>query len=378
MKQNSVFLDCRFWGSINTGLGRYTESMVSQLHRLKPPLNIYLLVSQDRQAQIKSRLPRFKIIPCGSRHYSLSEQLEIPQLINKLKPDLTHFLHFNVPLRLTSKYVVTIHDLTKHHSKGVNTTTKSPIFYPLKRFGYHLTINHAIKESQLILTPSNWVKQDILRFYSVPQEKIIVTPEAAAKIYLSQRIKPSVHNLYKYSYLIYVGNAYPHKNVLQLIKAAQKFNLINQKKIKLVIITPRNIFYERLRHQIRLLKAQSTVKLKDFTSDSRLKLLYRHSVAFITASLFEGFGLPGLEAMASQTLVLSSNRASLPEVYGSAAIYFNPENLDEMIDKINYALNLDKIKRQALIAKAYLHAKQFSWEKTAKLTLNAYQKVLNS
>jgi glycosyltransferase involved in cell wall biosynthesis len=369
-----IVIDCRFWGSTHTGLGRYAQSLVTALHQLRPEEEVYLLIAPADKKRIKRLVPRFKLISCSARPYSLQEQWQILRLLKQLKPDLVHFLHFNIPFFYPHAFVVTIHDLIKHHSTGLSTTTKGPLGYFCRRLGYHLVMRQAINKSEFIFTPSQWVKQDILHFYSVPKTKIVVTPEAPASVYLKKPVVKSSKFSLKSPYLIYIGNAYPHKNILQLIKAVQKVN--QQHRLQLIIITARNVFYQRLRQQIRQLKAQSVVKLKGFTPDKDLRYLYQHSAAFITPSLLEGFGLPGLEAMAAGTVVLSSNRTSLPEVYGKAAIYFNPDDIDDMAEKILFVLDLNQSQRQSLIAKAKQHVQQYSWENTARKTLDVYHKVL--
>jgi glycosyltransferase involved in cell wall biosynthesis len=370
-----IVLDCRFWGPSHTGLGRYTQSLTTAIYQLKPDYDIHLLINPRSRRFIHRQLPRFKLAICQSRPYSFNEQLEIPQVLNQIQPDLVHFLHFNVPLFYSDPFIVTIHDLVKHHSKGLATTTRSIFTYPLKRFGYFLTLRHAVNQSQAILTPSQWVKKDILKFYPVKSSKITLTPEAAAQSYLQTTIKAKLKPP-SYPYLIYIGNAYPHKNLIQLIKAVQIVAQTDIKNLKLVIVTARDVFYQRLRQQIRQLKAQSVVKIKGFTSDADLKALYHHSQAFITASLLEGFGLPGLEAMASKTLVLSSNRASLPEVYAQAAVYFNPEDLDDMVKKIKKVLSFNSQQRQKRLKKGFQHVQTYSWEKTAQQTLKIYENCL--
>ena len=370
---HKILLDCRFWGSGHTGLGRYTTSLVTELYRQKPKFDLTLLINPENKAEIESKLNHPQLLLCSGRPYSLAEQLSIPKIIHAFHPDLVHFLHFNAPLLNRIPFIVTIHDLIKHHSRGLDTTTKSPLFYPVKRLGYQLTMKQAVQQSRLILTPSQWVKKDILNNYPIKQNKIIVTPEAADKIYF----KPvSLASVPAYDYLIYVGNAYPHKNLIQLIKAVQSYRQLdsnNARNLKLIIVTAANIFYDRLREYIRQSNAQSSVKLTHFTSDQRLAGLYRHSLAFITASLSEGFGLPGLEAMASKTLVLASDRTALPEVYGQAAIYFNPDNLSDIVAKINHVVNLTPVARAKLLQLGKQRVSQFSWAKTAKLTLKAYE-----
>ncbi len=123
--------------------------------------------------------------------------------------------------------------------------------------------------------------------------------------------------------------------------------------------------------QVRQLNALSCIKIKGYSSDQQIQNLYHYSVAFITPSLFEGFGLPGLEAMASKTLVLSSNRTSLPEVYKKHALYFDPDSLDAIIQTIHQAITLTN--RNQRLQSAQKYARSFSWQKTARLTLKAYE-----
>lgn len=347
-----VLLDCRFWGPSHTGLGRYTQELTGALTRLKSPLDMVFF--------------REKIRP-----YSWTEQWRLTGIIRSFRPDLTHFLHFNLPLNFTGPFVVTIHDLIKHHSKGLQTTTHWPVTYYLKRLGYYRVIKKAVLKSKAIFVPSRWVKEDILAHYPADKNKIIITPEAASQVYFKAGKAVSL----PYRYFIYVGNAYPHKNVVALIKAVQILRR-QKNKVKLVIVTGRDWFYQKLRREITGMKAAVAVKLKDFTSDGELAALYRGAVAFTTASYFEGFGLPGLEAMAAGTLVISSNRAALPETYGQHALYFDPDNLDELVGRMKQVLSMSSARRQKLIRSARAFCRTYSWQKTAKQTLEAYESCL--
>ncbi len=366
-----IVLDARFFGPSHTGLGRYTQALITGLYQLKPEYQIYLLASSQAARRLKTTFPRFNSIPVKAKHYSLAEQIEIPRVLNQIKPDLVHFLHFNAPLLYSKPFIVTIHDLIKHHSKGMATTTQWPFIYPLKRIGYYLAINNAVKHSDLILTPSQAVKKDIQQFYSVRPSKIVVTPEAAAPVFFQPVAEKIKELIPPQPYLIFTGNAYPHKNIIQLIKAVQLYRQKYNSQLQLVIVTAKDAFYQRLSLQVRRLNALSCIKIKGYSSDAQIQNLYHYSVAFITASLFEGFGLPGLEAMAAQTLVLSSNRTSLPEVYGPHAIYFDPDNLEVIVQTIHQAVTLTNRKQRLLSAQKY--ARSFSWQKTAQLTLKAYE-----
>lgn len=366
-----IVLDARFFGPSHTGLGRYTQALITGLYQLKPCYRFILLSSIKEKKHLQKLFPKFEVYPVKARHYSLAEQIKIPSVLNQIKPDLVHFLHFNAPLFYSKPFIVTIHDLIKHHSKGLATTTQWPFIYPFKRLGYYLTVNHAIKQSTLILTPSQSVRKDIKQFYSISPNKILVTPEAADPIFfkpVTQKIKELIPDK---PYLIFTGNAYPHKNIIQLIKAVQLYRQKYNSQLQLVIVTAKDAFYQRLSQQVRRLNALSCIKIKGYSSDQQIQNLYHYSVAFITPSLFEGFGLPGLEAMASKTLVLSSNRTSLPEVYGPHAKYFDPDNLEAIIQTIHQAITLKN--REQRLRSAQKYARSFSWQKTAQLTLKAYE-----
>jgi len=352
--QNKVLLDCRFWGPSHTGLGRYTQELVTAMQALKPKLDLVRLTPKIT-----------KIKP-----YSWAEQRYLTGLIRSFKPDLTHFLHFNVPLNFPGPFVVTIHDLIKHHSKGLGTTTHWPGTYWLKRLGYHLVVKKAVLVSQKIFVPSRWVKDDILSHYAVKADKIVITPEAASQEFFKDysRTKPPLDQ----PYFIYVGNVYPHKNVACLLEA-RKLLTAGEPEVKLVIVTGRDWFYQYLQRQLTGSPARSLVKLQDFSTDADLGRFYHHAAAFVTASRFEGFGLPGLEAMAARTLVLSSRRAALPETYGNHAEYFDPDRPEELAEKMKQCLRLPVATRLKKINQAQSFCRQYTWEQTAKKTLAVYE-----
>lgn len=361
-----ILLDCRFWGPSHTGLGRYTQELVTAIMEQPPKFKLQILAPK--------KVKGIDTIVTKIKPYSYAEQYQLPRLIREIKPDLTHFLHFNLPLSFKGKFMVTIHDLIKHHSTGMATTTHWPWTYYLKRLGYHLVMKQAVARSEAVLVPSRWVKQDILKHYRVAEKKIMITPEAAGSSYFKTTAQDSQRPL-PGNYFIYVGNAYPHKNIVQLIKAMEII-AVDNRQLKLIIVTGRDWFYQHLRRQINRLKAQGVVKLKDFTSDIELRSLYHHSIAFVTASFFEGFGLPGLEAMAARTLVVASRRSALPETYSDMAEYFDPEKIEDLVGKLRLVLQLTPAERQKRLDKAYRYCRQFSWEKTAKLTLKAYDRCL--
>ncbi len=174
-------------------------------------------------------------------------------------------------------------------------------------------------------------------------------------------------------YFIYVGNAYPHKNLKKLIEAMVKLNKKVKENIKLYIVSSRNVFTKRLEKLIDKFNAGDYVKLLGFVPDEKLKVLYKKSLAFVFPSISEGFGLPGLEAMNAQTLVSCSDIPVFREIYKDVPIYFNPFDVNSISDAMKLVLDMDAEAREKRIEKGLALAKTYSWSKMAKETLKVYE-----
>ena len=384
------------YGPKHTGIGRYVQNLVENLLEIDKENSYVLFVKDDRTEEIENLKIKYsfkidnlklKIIPSKVQHYSFKEQVALPVLIRKEKLDLMHFTHFNVPVFYRGKYIVTIHDLIKHSSRGMTTTTRSSWFYWLKYLGYKLVFSQAVKKAKKIITPSQFVKNEVIKEYGVKPGKVVVTYEGVdeklkAK---SEERKTMVQNLklleryeIKKPYLLYVGSVYPHKNVERLIEAVK---LLNNKyltsdilHITLVIVCARNVFSERLRNKVVQMEAQEFVNLAGFVPDEDLAVLYKEAEAFVFPPLLEGFGLPGLEAMSVGCPVLCSNIPVLREVYGEAALYFDPLNPEEMAKKMVEVID-QKGKRDKMAEKGKRQAEKYSWSKMAKEILKVYSSV---
>jgi len=391
-----IGIDCRMYGPKHTGIGRYVQNLVENLLEIDKENSYVLFVKDDRTEEIENLKIKYsfkidnlklKIIPSKVQHYSFKEQVALPVLIRKEKLDLMHFPHFNVPVFYRGKYIVTIHDLIKHSSRGMTTTTRSSWFYWLKYLGYKLVFSQAVKKAKKIITPSQFVKNEVIKEYGVKPGKVVVTYEGVdeklkAK---SEERKTMVQNLklleryeIKKPYLLYVGSVYPHKNVERLIEAVK---LLNNKyltsdilHITLVIVCARNVFSERLRNKVVQMEAQEFVNLAGFVPDEDLAVLYKEAEAFVFPPLLEGFGLPGLEAMSVGCPVLCSNIPVLREVYGEAALYFDPLNPEEMAKKMVEVID-QKGKRDKMAEKGKRQAEKYSWSKMAKEILKVYSFV---
>jgi len=377
-----IGVDARLFGPKDTGIGIYVENLINNLLSVDK-VNFYTVFVRKDNPLLNSKfqIPNSKFVLVEARHYSLKEQFLMPYLVWKEKLDLMHYPHFNVPIFFPGKFVVTIHDLIKHTSKGVETTTRNPYFYWLKYLGYRLVFWLAVKRAKLIFVPSKTVALQLVKAYKIPESKIKVTYEGVnSKFQIPNSKFQKILEKYevKKPYLLYVGNVYPHKNVEKLIEAVKIVNQLTisnqQLTIYLVVVCARSVFSERLEQKIKKIGAEKYVKLVGFVPDQDLKIFYQNATAFVFPSKSEGFGLPGLEAMACGLPVLASNIPVFKEIYENAVLYFDPEDPGDIAEKISKFLTDKKLQKRLKIAGLKL-AKNYSWKKTALETLDGYQKV---
>jgi glycosyltransferase involved in cell wall biosynthesis len=366
-----ILIDARLYGLENAGLGRYVNNLIKNLALLDRENDYTILLRQSYFKDLKLPSNWVKVL-ADYRHYSFREQLFLPFVIWKHKPDIVHFPHFNIPVFYRGKFVVTIHDMLMHNQKGKDATTLIAPLYLIKRRGYRFVFNMAVKNSDSIIVPSATVKEEIIKEYKVPPLKIHVTYEGVDEAISGtvQFSKPKI------PYFIYAGNAYPHKNIKTLIEAILKLNNNYGQYAQLYIASARNIFTQRLEKYISELKAEKYVILQGFVSDARLSELYKNSTGFVFPSLSEGFGLPGLEAIKNGTLLLASNIPVFKEIYSDTALYFEPKNPASIVKKMAEALNMEETKRAQLIKKSQDYIKKYSWKKMTEKTLSIYNQTV--
>ena len=179
------------------------------------------------------------------------------------------------------------------------------------------------------------------------------------------------YNLEPRKYFLYIGNAYPHKNLKRAIEA------VVQSRSTLAISGARDVFLERLQKLVGDLHAKDNVKLLGFVPDEEIAVLYKNSIAFVYPSIMEGFGLQGLEAMTSETLLLASEIPVFKEIYKDNAIYFNPFDFSDIARKMEIAKEMSEPRRKEIIAKAKKFVSNYSWKKMAQETLEVYNSVLS-
>lgn len=366
-----ILVDARLYGLENAGLGRYLMNLLKYLS-LVDEKNEYVLLLRKKYFNRLNLPPRFSGVLADFGHYSFREQLFLPALILKHKPDLVHFPHFNVPLFCPKPFVATIHDILMHRQKGLEATTLPPLLYFLKRLGYKGVFRRAVVSSRALIVPSNFVKREIVDFYKIDPKKVYVTYEGV-ELPPASKSKPDVPG----PYFIYSGNAYPHKNLKRLIEATSELNALSKEKHHLLIASARNVFIQRLEKMVRESRAGKFVKILGFVTDEELASLYKNSTGFVSPSLSEGFGLPGLEAMNAGTLALISDIPVFREIYKDAATYFNPYDFSSIASAMKEALNLTKEERKEKIEYGKEFVKRYSWRKMAEETLKIYEGSLS-
>lgn len=363
-----ILIDGRFYGLENAGIGRYAINLVSELTKIDTK-NKYAILLKKKYFDIL-RLPNNWIkVLADIGHYTFEEQIKLPGIIKSQNPDLVHFLHFNVPIFYRGRYVVTIHDLLMHSQKGLVATTLSAPIYMIKRLGYRTAFDSAVKNSASIIVPSRSVKDDVVNFYKISPEKVIVTYEG-----FDTKISDKKGVEVQKPYFFYAGNAYPHKNLANLINAIKLLNIKYNQNVNLAISSARNIFTQRLQKLIYRLGVEKNVNLLGFVPDNNLGYLYKNSEAFIFPSLSEGFGLPGLEAMSSGSLLIASDIKVFREVYGDNAIYLDSKNADSIAKTMLRVLKMGSSEKKQRIKSAQKFVKRYSWAKMARETLKIYKK----
>lgn len=365
-----IGIDARFYGSIGKGLGRYTQKLIQELEKLPGDDQFIVFLRRENFDKYQPANYRFTKVLADFPWYGWREQLFFPCLLYRYNIDLMHFPHFNFPLFYWKKSVVTIHDLILFHYPTVKASELSPLLYWVKYWVYRFVIFMAVLRAVKVIAVSQFTAHDLLGAFPFTKKKIIVTYEAAesycfwnTKEYAREFLQSL--NLHTREYVLYVGNAYPHKNLRCLFDIAKLFP-----DKKFVCVGKEDYFYRTIQQQTQELEINNICFI-GFVSDEQLAILYREALCYFFPSLYEGFGLPGLEALSHGLPVVAARAGALPEILGDAACYFDPNN-KILISHILRRIENDEVFRSQLIQKGYKRISRFSWVCMALLTLRGY------
>ena len=340
-------INSRFLTQNITGVQRFAIEISKQLKNIYGN-NIEFVTPKNIIHENLAKELDAKVI--GNKTGHLWEQIDLPIYLKQNNNPLLLNLANTAPL-FYKKKIVTVHDLAYE---------RFPQTFNWKfRLFYKLLIPSIIKSSKHIFTVSEFSKNEIIDFYKVNKEKISVIYNAVNPIF-----KPNIENT-KEKYILAVSSLNYQKNFHSLIKA---FNLLDNKEIKLYLVGNINRNFSSV-NLMNLIENNKNIVFKGRVDDDELIRLYSNAICFVYPSLYEGFGIPPLEAQACGCPVIVSNVASLPEVSGESALYCNPYSVEDIREKIEILLNNEKL-REDLIKKGFENIKRFSWEKSAKKIIN--------
>ena len=359
-----IVIDVRESG---TTTGRYMDKLVEYLHKLNSEHTFILLAKAGRLQYLSEIAPSFTVIETPFKEFTFGEQIGFKKQIEGLKPDLVHFTMVQQPVWYHGRVVTTRQDLTTIRFRN---PTKNAATYWARQQVYKWVNKRVAHKSVAIITPTQYVKDDVVAYTHINPNKVTVTLESGDPI--PDKPEP-VEGMKGKQFIMYVGRPTPHKNLGRLIDAFQ-IMLETRPDLYLVLVGKKDANYKL--HETRVNEeGLKNVVFTDFIPEGQLRWLYEHCKAYAFPSLSEGFGLPPLEAMLHSAPVVASNATCIPEVLGDAAYYFNPLNIEDMAAKISDVVD-DPIIREDLVEKGKKQVAKYSWERMAKQTLEVYEQSL--
>lgn len=348
-----------------SGIGTYLKNV---LPGILHAFDEVVVLGNIQEIQLFEWSKSVEIIAFNAKIYSIKEQIQYPFIIPKC--DILWCPFFNVPLFpvKAKKIVTTIHDVY-HLTDGASISF-------LKKKYAQLLFRNAVQKSSLILTISEFSKKEILKFTKADPQKIALVYCGVDRS-LFENPKSESNLQLPDNYILYVGNIKPHKNLIVLLQAYVTFSEKFKAKYPLVFIGKRDGFItqdNKIQKFIDLNNLQKHITFTGYVDDAEIPKIYSEATVFVFPSLYEGFGLPILEALAARTKVISSNAASLPEVGGEAVIYFDPKNHLELAEIITKNIE-DNSNNEFLFIEAEKQLEQFTWTKSVEKHLKAFKKL---
>jgi glycosyltransferase involved in cell wall biosynthesis len=359
------------------GIGTYIRNIINHLARIDGDTE-YLLIGQPSHLREFDPLPEnFTLFPYSSDPGSFHTHLHLPFLLHKRGVDLLHMPWFYAPAVLPARLIITVHDLTDVLSPppGISSTFQAGRLFFARR---------ALARADRILAVSHASKRELSRVFDVPEEKIEVVYNALDERFVREPIPQGADRILERHavtdpFVLYAGNIKPQKNLPRLIEAfaVAKADLRDHpvySNLKLLLIGDSAEEHSDLRRAVLRSRVQADVRFLGFVPHPVLRVFYSRARAFLFPSLYEGFGLPPLEAMAHGAPVLTSSVSSLPEVFSQAALLVNPENVFEIARGIRQILTEDEL-RETLIRRGYELVRKYSWERSAEQVREIYHSV---
>lgn len=361
------------------GVGTYIRNIVRTLSRLDHESDYFLIGPPPKVQEIGTLPPNFHNIPAEAPEFSVQGYREFRLALKHLNCDLVHIPNlFSVPRFMPCPYILTAHDMLEH----VSLLRDQSSF----RSTWQLQMTkRVLRGAARILAVSNFTYTEIEKFFEIPSSRIEVVYNAIDERFLRGHASVADRELIaqryqvNYPFLLYAGRVSPHKNVVRMIEAFSALKTELEKDgvypdLKLIIIGDDLSGNPDLRRTVVRSCVQNDVRFLGFIPIEVLRIFYDAAKIFVFPSLYEGFGLPPLEAMAHGTPVVTSNVSSLPEVVGNAAVLVNPENVFEIMRALHRVL-MDQALRDRMKERGYRQATRFSWDSSVRRVLEVYREV---
>ncbi|HEU5022157.1 MAG TPA: glycosyltransferase family 1 protein [Bryobacteraceae bacterium] len=363
------------------GVGTYIRNLLQALAAENAEHDFHLICSHQDTDQLPGLPSNFHVAAYDRRDASRAEHLALPRFLAKLGVDLTHIPFHRVPLLMPQPYVVTIHDLSSVFYDDATGILHAARVFRLKR---------GLERAARIITVSGATQRDVVNLapkasdrvhliYNAPDPQFLARPGEGLDAATVARERHRILERYQiqYPFLLYAGSIRPQKNIPRLIEA---FAVVRQKleahggykDLRLIVIGDDISRYPDVRRAMIQSRVEQAVRFLGFVPLDTLRTFHELATAFVFPSLYEGFGLPPLEAMAAGTPVIASQVSSLPEVVGGAAMLVNPENVFDIARGITEVL-LNAELREELITRGRRQAARFSWARTAREVLGIYR-----
>jgi glycosyltransferase involved in cell wall biosynthesis len=364
------------------GVGTYIRNVVRTLARLDRENKYFLIGSLAKVTECGPLPGNFHAIELNAADDTVKGNLDFRAIVRRLDCDVTHIPHlYWVPRGLKCPYVITVHDLLEH-MYGLHDSS------PLRRSMHFFLTRRVLRGAARVLAVSQFTKNEIHKLLAIPDDRIEVVYNAIDERFLhghatdADRAMIAQRYQVNYPFILYAGAIRPHKNVVRIIEAfsALKSELAKEGQfhdLKLIIIGDDVVGHPRLRRTVVRSGVQHDVRFLGFVPIEVLRIFYDVAKVFVFPSLYEGFGLPPLEAMAHGTPVVTSNTSSLPEVVGNAALMVNPENVFEIRRGLQQAL-LDPGTRERMKECGYAQSHRFSWTSSVARILEIYREVVGT
>jgi glycosyltransferase involved in cell wall biosynthesis len=361
------------------GIGTYIRNLLGAMGGIDTEDRFYIVVNEGEEANLPRLPATFQPVLYKRPRYGIMSAIEFPSALRDLRPDLVHLPLNAVPFLTPKPYVVTVHDMSgllfADHRTGFRDEAK---LYWFRR---------GLLRADKVISVSDATRRDVRNTLGIPENRIRMIYNAPDPIFTAPARGLELDESYRameryqinYPYILYAGNIKPQKNIPRLVEA---FAVLKGElsahhiysDLRLIIIGDEISKFPSVRHAVIRTRVEQSVRFLGFVPINTLRTFYKAAAAFVFPSLYEGFGLPPLEAMACGVPVITSNVSSLPEVVGNAAIIVNPENVFDIARGIRESL-LDEELRRRCIERGYEQVRRFSWRSTAEQVLDVYREV---